>query len=351
MQEKKSILKQLPFIILYSSLLLLLWSIPCMAYKNMPGEGITVKPARASWTSGFFLEALYSQAMEGLGYNVLNYKELSNPIFYQAVVYGDVDFWANGWFPIHNAQLPENFDERASKIGYVVKAGGVQGYLVSKKEVEKFNITNLNDFKREEVKKAFDSNDDGKADLVACPPGWGCEKVIAHHLKVYDLEKHVNPIKASYSASMADAVGRYSNDQPIFFYTWTPNWTVFKLKPGKDVMWIGVPEIIPAPAQKGLEDALTISGIKGAVNDPLKIGWVANDIRVVANNEFLQKNPAAKRLFEVMSVPLADIAEQNAKMYNGEDKQRDIKRHAREWIEAHQQEWNNWLEQARKAAY
>ena len=33
----------------------------------------------------------------------------------------------------------------------------------------------------------LDSNGDGKADLTACPPGWGCEKVIAHHFDVYDL--------------------------------------------------------------------------------------------------------------------------------------------------------------------
>ena len=63
--------------------------------------------------------------------------------------------------------------------------------MVSKKHVEKYNIRSLDDFKREEVKKAFDANGDGKADLTACPPGWGCENVIAHHMKVYDLHEHI----------------------------------------------------------------------------------------------------------------------------------------------------------------
>ena len=49
----------------------------------------------------------------------------------------------------------------------MVKSGGLQGYLVSKREVEKFNIQSLDDFKRPEVKAAFDSNKDGKADLGA----------------------------------------------------------------------------------------------------------------------------------------------------------------------------------------
>ena len=316
----------------------------------MPGKGIDVQPARATWTTGFFLEALYSRALRDLGYTVHTAKDLSNPVFYQAVCQGDVDFWANGWFPLHNEQLPENFEQKAKVAGTIVRAGAVQGYLVSKKEVQKYDIDSLDDFKREEVKKAFDANDDGKADLVACPPGWGCEKVITHHLKVYDLDQHINPIKAGYSASMADALARYQNGEPIIFYTWTPNWTVFKLKPGEDVMWINVPEIIPTPGQKGFEEAMVQTGVSGAVTDPIKMGFVANDISVVANLEFLQKNPAIQRLFGIMSVPLEDIALQNNKMFEGENSQKDIVNHVDQWIEKNSQKYESWLDSAKDAA-
>jgi glycine betaine/proline transport system substrate-binding protein len=318
---------------------------------NLPGKGVEVQPARATWTTGFFLEALYSRALEDLGYTVHTAKDLSNPVFYQAVCMGDVDFWANGWFPLHNEQLPENFDQKAQIAGTIVKAGAVQGYLVSKEHVEKYDITSLNDFKREEVKKAFDANDDGKADLVACPPGWGCEKVISHHMEVYDLQEHFNAIKAGYSASMADAIARYESGQPIIFYTWTPNWTVFKLQPDKEVMWINVPEIIPTSGQEGFEEAMVQSGVKGAVTDPVKMGFVANDISVVANHEFLSRHPAAKKLFSIMSVPLNDIAEQNDRMFEGEDSQRDIERHVAEWITEHQDQWDAWQQKAKEAAH
>lgn len=323
----------------------------CTAFAaDMPGEGTTVKPGRATWTTGFFQEAIYSRALEALGYEVDKAKDLSNPIFYQAVTQGDVDYWANGWFPLHYAQLPDNFDEKAERVGYVAKAGGLSGYLVSKDAVEKFNIQSLEDFKREEVKEAFDANGDGKADLVACPPGWGCEKVISHHLEVYELEDHVNAIQASYPAAMADAIARFQSGDPVFFYTWAPNWTIFKLKPGKDVVWMNVPEIIPSDAQKGFEEQLTMSGVEGAVSDPVKMGFVANDIRVVANKEFLAENPAAKKLFELMSIPLFDIAEQNTKMFDGEDSQRDIERHVDEWIKNNKKTWDGWIAEAAKAA-
>jgi glycine betaine/proline transport system substrate-binding protein len=261
-----------------------------------------------------------------------------------------VDFWANGWFPLHNNQLPKNFEKQAVIAGTVSKGGALQGYLADKKSVEKFNIKSLDDFKRDEVKKAFDANGDGKADLVACPPGWGCEKAITYHLDVYGLEDHVNPIKASYTASMADALARYKAGEPIFFYTWTPNWTVNRLKPGEDVMWINVPKTVPMETQKGYEDAMEMKGVGGAVSDPLLMGFPANDIQVVANKKFLEKNPAAKRMFEVMSVPLADIARQNNRMFAGENTEKDVERHVTEWIAVNKDTWEGWLAEARKTA-
>jgi glycine betaine/proline transport system substrate-binding protein len=285
-----------------------------------------------------------------LGYDVKAPKDLQNPIFYKSVALGDVDYWVNGWFPMHDAQTPDDFDEKAAKAGYVVKAGGLQGYLVSKKEVEEFGITSLEDFKRPEVKKAFDSNGDGKADLTACPPGWGCEKAIEHHMNVYGLEDHINPVKAAYEAGMASALGDYKSGKPVFFYTWTPNWTVFKFKPGEDVMWINVPEIMPSDAQKGSEDRMTVSGVAGAVSDPVKLGFVVSDIMVVANKKFLADNPAAAKFLELFELPLADINEQNTRMNEGEKSDKDIARHVEDWLAKNQEKWNGWLEEARKAA-
>ncbi len=324
---------------------------PAKAELNMtPGEGVTLKPARATWNTGFFQEALARRGLEELGYNVEKPKDLQNPIFYKSVALGDVDYWTNGWFPNHNSQLPENFDEKAGLYGYVVKAGGLQGYLVSKEAVEKYNIKSLDDFKRDEVKKAFDRNGDGKADLTACPPGWGCENVIAHHLNVYGLEDHINPVKASYEAGMASALGAYKSGEPIFFYTWAPNWTIFKLKPGKDVMWINVPKIMPKESQAPAEDRMTASGIEGAVSDPIKLGFVVSDIRVVANKKFMNANPAAAEFLESLTLPLADINEQNTRMNEGEKSDKDIAKHVDEWIAKNQETWNGWLDAARKAA-
>ncbi len=317
--------------------------------QDMPGEGKTVQMARATWDTGWFHAEIYKQLLEKLGYTVEGPTTLDNPPFYQAVAQGDLDLWVNGWFPLHNT-YESTFSNGAERFGMVAKGGALQGYLVDKASAEKFDIKTIEDLKRDEVKEAFDRNGDGKADMVACPPGWGCETVIEHHLDAYDLRDHVNAIKAGYSASMADAIAAYGQGEPIFFYTWTPNWTVNELKPGEDVVWIEVAETNLPDDQKELEDATTLEGVTGCVSNPCNLGWPANDIQPVANSEFLKENPAAATLIEEVSIPLEDIFEQNAKMNAGEGDEEDVQRHASEWIEAHSDEVDGWLKAARDSS-
>ena len=115
-------------------------------------------------------------------------------------------------------------------------------------------------------------------------------------------------------------------------------------------MWINVPEIKPMDEYKDKADKMVASGVVGAISDPIKLGFIINDIRIVANKRFVEANPAAKKLFELFAVPVADISAQNAKMKNGEKSEKDIARHVDEWIAANQKTWNAWLEAARKAA-
>ncbi len=318
--------------------------------QEMPGEGVSITMARATWDTGWWQAEIYRQLLGELGYEIDRTITLDNPAFYQSVAYGDVHLWVNGWFPLHNT-YEATFSEGAEKIGYVAKGGALQGYLIDKRTAEELDITHVEQLTEDGIQERFDANGDGKADLVACPPGWGCEKVITHHFEAFGWDDDFNAIKAGYSAAMADAIGRYENGEPIFFYTWTPNWTVGLLKPGEDVVWLQMRETSLPEDQSNLADETTVSGLTGCQGaDPCDLGWPASDIRPVANSDFLGENPAAAELLRQVRIPIEDIFAQNAKMNEGADSAEDIERQASTWIEDHRDQVEKWLAAARKAS-
>ena len=288
-----------------------------------------VKMAKADWDTGYFQAEIYKQGLEKLGYKVTEPKAMKPQVFYVAAAAGDLDLWVNGWFGTHDTYLKEA-KGKVKPVGYVMKKSGLQGYLIDKKSADKFGIKSILDIKKHA--KEFDSNGDGKADMVACPPGWGCEKAISAHFAELGLDEFINPVKADYSASMADAISKYKNGKSILFYTWTPNWTVGALKLGEDVVWID----IPSKKSKAVK-------IPNATKSKINLGFGADDIRPAANVDFLKANPDVKKMLKKASIPLSDIAAQNMKMNAGEKSERAIKKHAAAWIKANQSTFDSWL--------
>ena len=319
-------------------------SAPAIA-QDQPGAGTEIIMAQPTWDTGWFYTEIYKQLLTELGYSVGTVLTLDNAAFYQSVGFGDTTLWVDGWFPIHNP-YKSAFEGTAEIIGPVVTGGAMEGYLVDKKTAEAMDITSLEDFKRDDVKAAFDRDGDGKADMVACPPGWGCELTIEHHMNAYGLNDDINLIKAGYPAAMADAVASYDTGSPILFYTWTPNWTVNELVPGEDVVWIEVPEVNLPEEMADLSDAATRTGVEGCVSDPCMLGFPANSIDAVVNSQFLAENPAVRALLENGEIPITDVYAQNAAMNAGDN---DIEAQAAAWIAANRALVDGWLDAARAA--
>ena len=288
-----------------------------------------VRMARANWDTGYFQAEIYKQALEKMGYTVTDPKTMKPSVFYLAAAAGDLDLWVNGWFSTHDTYIKET-KGKVKAVGHVMAKGGLQGYLVDKKTADKLGIKSVMDIKKHA--KQFDSNGDGKADMVACPPGWGCEKQITKHFAELGLGDFINPVQADYSASMADAIAKYKNGKSILVYTWTPNWTVGALELGKDIVWIEV----PYSKTKSVK-------VSNATKSKINMGFGADDIRAAANVDFLKANPKVEKMLKKASIPLADIAAQNLKMNAGEKSEKAIKKHASAWIKANQSAFDSWV--------
>ena len=308
---------------------------------DLPGKGIKVQALKSSLAEETFQTLLVNRALAKLGYDVQPIKEVEYPTAHIAISNGDATFMADHWNPQH-ADYFKNAGgkDKLSREG-VYSDNAAQGYLIDKKTADAYKITNIGQLKDPKIAKLFDTDGDGKADLTGCTPGWGCETMIEHQLDAYKLRGTVSHRQGTYSALMADTITRFKAGQPILYYTWTPYWVSAELRPGKDVVWLEVP-FSSLPGEQAKMDTRQPSG--------KNYGFVVNTQHIVANKDFVQKNPAAGKLFEVMKVSVNDINAQNLRMSHGENQPKDVERHTDAWIKGHQKTFDSWIAQSLAAA-
>ncbi|WP_223549572.1 glycine betaine/L-proline ABC transporter substrate-binding protein ProX [Pseudomonas sp. A-B-19] len=310
------------------------------ATAQLPGKGVSITPIFPSIAEERFRGEIAMAGLKELGYDVETPKETEYSTMMIAIANGDADFSVHLWEELH-----KSFYEKAGGDETMVKTGAImpgvlQGYMIDKKTADEHHITSIDDLKKPEIAKLFDSNGDGKADLTGCNPGWGCELIIAHHMKAYGLEKTVTNNQGSYFALMADTIARYKEGKPILYYTWVPQWISGVLVEGKDVVWLTVPRT-------------DLPGGKNDVNTTFNgknLGFAVDSVKAVINKEFAEKNPAAVKFLSEMQITTDDESAQNLKMHNGEKSAADITRHAKEWIAGHRAKYDSWLADARAAA-
>jgi glycine betaine/proline transport system substrate-binding protein len=306
---------------------------------EMPGEGVEVTPATSSIAEEIFQTKILMQGLEELGYEVNNHIELAYPTMHLGIANGDITFSSTHWDPLHKA-----FYEKAGGADTIWRSdayikNSLQGYLIDKKTADEHNISSIADLAKPEIAALFDADGDGKADLTGCNPGWGCERVIEHHMDEYGLRDTIKHNQGSYFALMADTITRHENGEPILYYTWTPLWVSGVLVPGDNVEWLEVPYTsLPDGQEPDTELA-----------DGRNLGFAVNTQRIMATKEWIDENPAAAAFFNAADVPVNDVSAQNLLMREGEDSIKDIERHAANWIDENREQFDSWLQAARDA--
>lgn len=322
---------------LTTALALSLVATPLMANET-PGEGVTVRPIIGLIAEELFQARILFRALEDLGYEVATPQEVEIQTAHLALGTGDGDFYPAHWKNLHEAYFNESGGPDVLELAGPFIEGTVQGYLVDKKSYEE-GVTDISQLKDPEVAAKFDADGDGKADLAGCVPGWGCERVIEHHLDEYGLRDTVSHNQGAYNAIMADTIARYQNGESILYYTWTPYWVSGSLVPGEDVEWLAVPY---TSLPDGVEAETEFDG--------KNLGFAVDDIYIITTDQFMNDNPAAAALFKTVSINVNDVSAQNKLMADGEDSSDDIDRHVDDWIASHQADYDGWLESARAAA-
>ena len=340
------------------------------ASGDLPGEGVSVTMARADWATGYFQASLYRQLAQMLGYEVSDPAdtELGPSLAYLAMAEGDIDFWVNSWYPGHRSwlatELPDGSQvgDSLSTIDGPMVSGGLQGILVTKSFAEEYNLRTLDDLNdNADALAAYDANDaspgDGVADIYGCQESYTCDDILASQIAFSGWE-NIRQIIAGYDAMFAEAASRIENDEPVVLYTWTPSSYITRVRPGDNVMWIGVEEVIDDSNPLGRDGgekwdqtpglaALDSDTCLYIVEGGCQLGWVAADILVTARNDLLENNPALRRLFEVVKLNVVDVSLQIVAQNTTDVDPDDL---AARWIEENSDQVDEWIAEALAAA-
>ena len=336
---------------------------------ELPGAGSSITMAKADWSTedpnAYVIRALLAE----LGYEVSDPKdvELGPANAYIAMAQGDADFWINSWYPGHRSWLENELPggatvgDNLSVVGEMMMAGGLQGYLVTKTFAEEFGITSLDEFDANpEAIAAYDATDpvpgNGIADIYGCQESYTCDDIIQSQIAFSGWE-NIQQVIAGYDAMFAEAVTKADAGEPAIIYTWTPSAYITQLRPGDNVVWLTVDEVIDDSNPLGVEGGeqhdqrpgtatIGTEQCPGSVDGSCQLGWVAADIQATANTEWLEANPAAKALLEQFQMNVIDVSLMNVEMGDGAD----VEQLAADWIAANRDLVDGWLEVARAAA-
>ncbi len=339
-----------------------------------PGAGVALKIGRANWGSSYFLAEIHAALLRELGYEVVNPSEfeLTPEAGFVAIAEREIDAWPSGWYPLHDNWLQSELtdgslvQDRVQVIGEQILAGGVQGYVIDKAFGERFNILTLDDLNANpEAIAVIDAVDaspgDGVVDIYGCPDNWTCDNVIDQQMAMSGWE-NIRQFKggSSYDFLIAAAIAHMIDGEPFVAHLYGPSIYVTQLRPGDNVYWVGVNDIVDDSNPAGEPNGEVLDQRPGTQPIPASecpsaatredglcpAGFALVDILVTANRDFVSENPVAAALMAAVKIPALEVSLALIDVDDGGDPTDS----ANEWLVANRDLADDWLEIARAAA-
>ena len=310
----------------------------------------SVTVGRGNWESGRVQAEIVAQLLREIGFDATTGPlfEFSPGLGYRTLAEGDIDLWANAWMPNHETWF-EGETQGGERIGDLVTrfdqpmvgGGGLQGMLITKSWADEYGITTLDQINEDQVLwSQLDSDGNGRGEFFGCPGDWTCDDIMASQI-AFNGWGHLEQVQSWFSSQSSNGLARYEDmwaefigrvraGEPAVAYTWAPTRYLAEAQPGIDTMWLSVSD------QSVLDNYTTINGhgddwftqvtadgttgYKGLPADVCtqgpdgcQTGWLAADIELVANSQWLQVQPEAHALVESIQFDVLELSELHVK--------------------------------------
>ena len=295
------------------------------AAQRLPGTGKTLTFAFTNWT-GDWLPTLVSKLLleDYLGYRV-EIVDLTVPVTYAMIAAGEVDVFADAFFPNQNSLLA-GYRGELEVISWHYD-GTVRGWAVPTWFAQEYGVKTVQDLNNPQIARLLDRDGDGYGDLLGCEVGWTCHDQINYKLEAYGLTRLYRQIDASEQMINYAIRAALDNREPVLFYAWTPDW-LLTVYPHPEVITVLLDPVGAWPDDE----------------PPNEFGYPPGRAGILVHRDFRRRHPEAYRLLSQVSVPLDAV---NDSIYRqvvlGETSDADLERHAREWIEANRETVDRWL--------
>ncbi len=328
----------------------------------LPGEGKTVNFGRANWSSGYVHAQILAILLGELGYDVSSPDalEFAPDLGYQTMASGDMDIWANSWYPghfsWHEGDLPDGTrigDNLTVVEGSVMPGGGLQGMLVTKSWAEANGIESLDQIAADEALwSQLDSDGNGKGEFYGCPEDWTCDDIMASQIAFAGWDT-LEQTQAGYDAMFAEFLTKAQAGDPAIIYTWTPTSYLAQAIPGETTMWLTLETILDDSNPLGKEGGESYAQGEGydglsadvclAPASGCNTGWEAADILVTVNKAWGDDNPAAIALSAAFNPPLIDMAIAGVDLNASDGSQAAVEEIAAKWVADNRDLADSWI--------
>ena len=332
------------------------------AAAALPGEGVSVNMGRANWSSGYVHAQILHDLIEEMGYEVSSPDglEFAPDLGYQTMASGEMDLWANSWYPghysWHEGDLPDGTrigDNLLVVEGSVMPGGGLQGMLVTKSWADANGVVSLDQINGDEALwSQLDSDGNGKGEFYGCPEDWTCDDIMASQIAFAGWD-NLEQTQAGYDAMFAEFLTKAQAGDPAIIYTWTPTSYLAQAIPGETTMWLTIETILDDSNPLGKEGGASYDQGEGytglgadvclAPASGCNTGWEAADILVTMNNVFADANPGVIALSEVFNPPLIDMAIAGVDLNASDGSQAAVEEIAAAWIADNRDLADEWI--------
>lgn len=323
---------------------------------------------RAPWSAGFVQAQILHDLLELAGYEVNDpaEHELAPDLAYRAMASGELDLWANSWYPNHQTWWEQSLDDESDVGDHLVRleepmieAGGLQGFLVSMAWAAEHEVTTLDQINDDPLlREQLDTDGNGLAEIYGCPTEWTCDDVIDAMIEFAEWDGF-EQISSDYDEMFEDFLVKAESGLPAVAFVWTPTPYIARAVPGTTTMWLSVEassvlDDSNPTGQQGGEEFTQRRGLEVGHTglpsdvcligpDGCQIGWLASDIEITANAAWLDDNPVARALFEVFRPELIDLSIAGVALSESGGTPDELELVAAQWMEEHQDVVDEWI--------